>query len=281
MQESGAEASNLQTMMKPEERYSQIQERYEDALTKHHAGEPAKATELLREVVLRFAAFEAEFEELRHKKQHLLQRAEACERCGDYLMESGEIAEAVNLYQEAVDVFGRVLGGEGEEASARCATKTVEAIQQLSRQPQDRLQLLLIRYERQIRQLQLHGGTSHEQATLHVEVAQILLRRERYAESQQNFQRALRLYEMGNPDASNAWLRGKCHHQLGNFALYHFEDLPRATRHYESALLLFGLCETLEEYDPSRADVCRRALEEIAERNDSVSIHFPESCSGF
>lgn len=273
--------SNLQSIMEPEERYLQIQQKHEAALARYREGLPKEATALLREVVLRYAAFETEFEELRPQKQHLTQRAEACEQCGDYLMEVGEVAEAVNLYQEAVDVFGRILGGEGEADSVRCASKTVGAIQQLNHQPKDRLQLLIIRYERQIRQLQLHAGTSLEQASLYVEVAQIFLRRERYRDSQQNFRQALRLYEMGNPDAPNAWARGKCHHQLGNLSFYRFHDLDRAQRHYETACLLFRLCEDLEEYEPSRPEMCRLALEEIADQRDNMHIPFPESRSGF
>ena len=97
-------------------------------------------------------------------------------------------------------------------------------------------------------------------------------RRERYPQAKESFEEALRLLLTVFPaPLSVLYLKGVCHHQLGNLALYRFRDSAEAEAHYSTALSDLELCEGLAEYDETVADMCRYALEDIRAYREGLS----------
>jgi tetratricopeptide (TPR) repeat protein len=136
------------------------------------------------------------------------------------------------------------------------------------------LLLLIVHYERERQQYALHSGTEEIQAAVATQIAQIYLRRERYVESRQEYEEALRLFAIAGFAPHNAQARAFCHHQLGNLWLYRFEELDRAEPHYKQALALFDQRGAEEEDDPAPRALCALALKEIENRKKRHGASF-------
>ncbi len=266
--------------MEPLERENQILEIHQLALARYQSADRNDAVTLMRQVVLHYADFETTGVPLLRSNIIHKKRAFACEQCADMLMEREEYPEAASLYQEAVDVFGSLQDSESMQHAGECAHKTVVAINSLRAKPQDRLKLLIAHYERKLQQLRIQSGTALEQAQVHVEVAKIYMRRERYTESRVSYKTALHLFEFGNSDSENVLRCAECHHQLGNLARYRFHEMEEAIAHYERAIPLYDAVTSLETYDPSSRAMCQLALKEIEELFTEGSRAFGEGHSG-
>src|SRR5205807_1056569 len=95
---------------------------------------------------------------------------------------------------EAADVYARVGGSEAEREARVCAHKIMDVIAALRAHPQDRLFLLIARYERQMQQLALEADTQERQAECAVHIARIFQRRERPQAAVARYEEALALY---------------------------------------------------------------------------------------
>lgn len=270
----------LITIMDALERDNQLAEMLRQAQTKYQEGAQEDAIQLMRMVVLLYAELDTEEIAFRQRAGIRKSHAIACELCADLLMEQEQYPEAATLFQEAVDGFGSLTDSISLQKAEDCAHKTVLAINSLRAKPHERLQLLIAHHERKLQQLRLHGGTSIEQAKVQFQIAQIFLRRERYPDSRTRFALALSLFENGNPDAQNALNRAECQHQLGNLALYRFEERHSAYSHYEQALQLYQEASVLDEFDASAPALCRLALKEIMAHLADSSPAFGEGRLG-
>ncbi len=231
---------------------------------KHASGYLSEAIALLRQSVLLYAEMDTP------KTTYLFiptlreERGLACETCADYLVEAEQRPEAANLYQEAINVYQSI---HQTAKVGECARKAVAAINALRFQPEERLQLLIARHERQRQQLALQEDTEFEQADILMAIGQICVRRERYPQAQESYEEALRLLFMVVSSSLHLlYAKGVCRHQLGNLAFYHFNDLSSAEAHYRAALADLKPCQELEEYSAAAADMCLYALEDVVAR---------------
>lgn len=228
---------------------------------KYALGRFDEAIALLRQAVLLYAEMDSPKTTYLFLPNLREERALACETCADYLVEAERLPEAANLYQEAIDVY-QTLNNHAAKAE-QCARKAVAAINILRARPEERLQLLIARHERNRQQLAMQANTEEAQARILMEVGQICVRRERYAQARESYEEALRLLLVVAPAALPIrLLKGECHHQLGNLAFYRFQDLPCAEKRYRAALENFEKCEGFEEYERA-AKNCHFALSDV------------------
>ncbi len=235
----------------------------------HAARALPEAIDALRHAVLLYAAADGGAAEEAEAPEHTAQRrlrADACQRCADYLTEAGEHPEAATLYQEAADLYGQLEGAEAAQESHSCARKILAGVAALNARPQDRLYLLIAHYERQQRQLTLEPGTETAQAECAVRIARVFERRERPQEALPRYREALALYARAPQEPEVLLARAECHHRIATLLYYDFADLPGAAACYRQAIALYADHEPLSYGEqPSRA-LCTRALAEIERR---------------
>lgn len=245
-------------------------EAFTEGQRQYSLGHLSEAIVLLRHSVLLYAEMDTPQKAYLFIPNLRVERGLACETCADYLVEAEQYPEAASLFQEAVNVYQST--GNPAVKVEDCARKAVAAINALRLHPEERLQLLIARHERQRQQLALRENTEMEQASILIQIGQICVRRERYPQAHESYEEALRLLLMVSPRSlSLLYTQGVCHHQLGNLAFYRFKDFLSAEAHYRTALTDFEPCQELEEYDATAADMCRYTLAEVVARIESIS----------
>lgn len=182
-----------------------------------------------------------------------------CGRLGELLWEE-RLPEAIQAYQEAADAYGRTLR---TELSVACARKVVEGVRLLRHRPAERLDLLIARYDRDLREMAEHPGTEMAQADLQFKVATVLQRRDRFEAAAERYQNCLGLYsriEEGGPGSA------RCHHRLAD--LYHHElgDDKKAVAHFRRAIELYAQHEPESEGEQMNRVLCEWHLREVERR---------------
>jgi tetratricopeptide (TPR) repeat protein len=228
----------------------------------YDAGARPEALVALRQAVLLYAA--ADDAEAGSAADRTLRRAraDACQRCGDCLAECGEHAEAANVYQEATDLYRQIGDVAAEGEAAACAHKIMESVDALRARPQERLYLLIARYERQQRQLTLQSGTAAQQAQCCMQIARIFQRRERPEEAIARYREALSLYARATQAAENLLACAECHHRMATLLAHDTGDLRSAVRHYRQAIALYTAHEPPVYGVQESRTLCERALAE-------------------
>ena len=235
-----------------------------EAKRQHALGSLSEAVVALRSAVVLYAEAEESLGDSTREKALLAlrwARADTCQLCGDYLMESEAFAEAVTIYQEATDTYSRIAGAE-QEASV-CARKLLAGVTALRARPHERLYLMTAQYERQQRQLALHSGTEAEQAECLVRIARVFQRRERPQEAVQHYLEALALYSQAAPTEELPLAVAECHHRLATILNYALHDDTAALAHYQEAITLYTLHEPLVYGVQESRLLCERASTEL------------------
>lgn len=246
------------------------QSKNSEAVLFHAAGNLAEAAATMREVTLLYSAAISLVELPGKVTVSLLkEHADACRLCGDYLAEAGEHTEAVNVFQEAVDLYSKIGDAEALELSKACAEKLLDNLESLRGSPERRLYLLINHYERRLHQLRLIAGTEREQAEASVHIARIFHRREKYKESYQYFVNALVLYSQIEQTHEVQVEVAECHHRVATLCSRYLDDVESAIEHYSAAIAIYESDTiTPENTQPSLAQ-CRSGLEEIS--NEDIS----------
>jgi len=224
----------------------QAEELIRHAASVYAAGDLLSATQQVREAVGLLNAAEANLKQLAEVIPPSGFRAEAFRRCGDQLYELEEYGEAANTYQHAVDAYARLEIEEDADFQSRyCARRVLACIQSLSSQPYNRLQLLTAQYEQKQRALATSTDTEMEQGECVAHIARILLRRERYGESAEQFQKAIGLYELDTrfPIDDRMLAIAECHHRIGSLMANRLNDAASARNHYRAAIALYARFE--------------------------------------
>lgn len=247
-----------------------------EALQRHAGGALADAITVMRRAVLLYAAadsaeMEAEGNASADAAAYRRIRADACQRCGDYLTASGQHPEAAALYQEAADLYGQWDGAEAAQEAHACAQKILAAVEALRARPQERLYLLIAPHERQQRQLALTPGSEQAQAECAVRIAQVFQRRERPQEAVERFREALTLYTQAPQTPEVLLARAECHHRIATLLYYDLNALPSAAAHYRKAIPLYTAHEPSYHGVQSSRQMCARALAEIERRLGSAT----------
>jgi len=238
---------------KPHEKAAEL---VAEASRRHAAGAAQAALDALRQAVLLYASEGEEAD-----TTLLRQRADACALYGDYLTEAEEYANAANVYQEATDLYSRL--EEAEEEAQRTARKILLVIAALQARPQERLYLLIARYERMQQQLALQPGTEHEQADCVAHIGHIFQRRERYPEAVARYGEALTLYTQAPQSPESGLALAETHHRMAGLFANYLEEPNVAIRHYRKAIALYAEYEPVIYGRQAACDLCRRALAEI------------------
>jgi tetratricopeptide (TPR) repeat protein len=247
-----------------------------EALQRHAEGALPDAIAAMRHAVLLYAAADsAETESATASTDAAAYRrirADVCQRCGDFLTESGQHPEAAMLYQEAADLYGQWGGAEAAQEAHACAQKILAAVEALRARPQERLYLLIAQHERQQRQLALTPSSEQAQAECAVRIAQVFQRRERPQEAVERFREALTLYARAPQTPEVQLARAECHHRIATLLYYDLNDLPAAAAHYRKAIPLYTAHEPPYYGVQSSRQMCARALAEIERRLGSANI---------
>lgn len=232
-----------------------------DAARLYLEGHLPQAIAALRQAVLTYAAITAEAGEV--PSGLLRERADVCQRCGDYLIEAEAFPEAANLFQEAADMYACVGGLEADYEAHRCAQKILASVAALRARPQERLYLLIAHHERQQQQLALTPGTEAQQAEISVQIARIFQRRERYDESLTRYQEALDLYAAAEQTPDVLLACAECHHRRATILANALDDLPAAAREYRQAIALYTPYEPSVYGEQPSLALCVQALGEV------------------
>ena len=182
-------------------------------------------------------------------------RADCCRLLADILVEEDRWPEAMQAYQEAADAYGRL--PECEADAQECARRIVQGVRELRRRPAERLNLLVARYDRDLRQLAAREGTALDRAEMLFRLATLLQRRDRFQEARDRYAAAVELLE----GEEGAELRlAMCHFRLAG--LYHHElpSAPLAQKHYQEAIRLFALFEPITDGEQPNRVVCEMLL---------------------
>jgi tetratricopeptide (TPR) repeat protein len=209
------------------------------------AGHEAERLAALSQAVLLYAAAEKPDDGEDEAAGPLTRpRADVCSLYADALASAGRHAEAVNVYQEATDLYGRIGDPDAQSRAQECARRLLDCLTALRTQPGERLHLLTARYERAREQLALEPGTELKQAECCVHIARIYQRRERPVDSLAWYQQALNLLDRCDGSPEIELLRAECHHRMGTLTGEHLSMPADAVAHYHQAIALY------KEYEP-------------------------------
>lgn len=197
-------------------------------------------------------------------------RAEACRQYGDALAHQERHPEAASVFQEAADLYGLLSAPADRQAAQTCARKALASVTALRANPQDRLLLLIARYERQRQQLAMQPDTWAQQADCCLHIARIFLRRERNEEAFTHYGDALTLYGRAEQTAPVLLAEAECHHRLGGLLANALIDapnrIPQAIAHYEQAVALYAAPDVAEQGTQEDRLLCARALSDLKRR---------------
>ena len=175
---------------------------------------------------------------------------------GDWLIEADRAPEAVQAYQRSTDAY--VATGD-DEKSRKMAAIAVQTMKTFWRKPGERLQLLVARYQQEIRDLASQEESEPERAAIAYRCAQMLYRREQYHEASVWYLESCELYEFA-PDSERD--QAICHHRLADLYHYDIPDFALAREHYEIAIKLYGPQHEGAPHDEDAA-ACRVAFVEL------------------
>jgi tetratricopeptide (TPR) repeat protein len=235
----------------------------EEAWRRYEAGALAEAIAAQRQAVLLYAAAEQAAGPEQTPSVLRLARANACQRCGDFLTEAEQFPEAANVYQEAVDLYTQLDGEPAEQEARACAQKIVANVTALRARPQERLYLLIRHYERHQQQLALEPGSEAAQAEISMRVARIFQRRERPVEALERYAEALTLYSRAPLVAETGLARAECHHRIATLLNFTLRQWTAAARHYREAIALYAAYEPAARGKQLGREMCELALGEI------------------
>lgn len=210
-----------------------------------------RAIELLQRAVAHFAAAALD-------SADLWEYAEASHRLAELLVLADRLPEALQAYQEAVDAYERVPGGETR--SRDCARAIVEGGHKLHSTPERRLELLAAKYARQVRQLELEPGTERERAELLFHLATILDRRNRPSAALPTYKDALYLFEQA-PETEPR--RAACCERVAMLYHYAWADRAEAAKWYERALALYAVNDSEDSELMQAYLMCKRRLDSL------------------
>jgi tetratricopeptide (TPR) repeat protein len=187
-------------------------------------------------------------------------RGEVCGKLGELLWEE-HLPAAVQAFQDAADAYGQA---EHTEKSVACARKVVEGVRLLRHRPAERLDLLIARFDRDLRELSEQPETEGLRAQLEFKVATVLQRRDRFREAADRYHHSLELYQSVEEGELG---QAGCHHRLGD--LYHRElrDDGLALSHYRRAISLYSEFEPASEGEQMNRVLCEWHIGEIERRN--------------
>jgi hypothetical protein len=184
---------------------------------------------------------------------------EASSRLGELLWDE-RLPEAVQAYQDAADAFGR---SEDPDRSAACARRVVEGVRLLRFRPAERLDLLIARYDTELRSLALLDETLERRAELEFKVATVLQRRDRVANAAARYARSLEAFcQLEGCELRQA----ACHHRLADLYNRELQDEAAALLHYEAARELYAEHEAPSEGEQMNRVLCEWQIEDIANR---------------
>ncbi|MEP6756978.1 MAG: hypothetical protein ABJA67_15845 [Chthonomonadales bacterium] len=175
---------------------------------------------------------------------------------GDWLIEADRAPEAVQAYQRSTD---RYLESGETAKSSKMAAIGVQTIKTFWRKPSERIQLLVVRFDQEIRDLADVEGEEWNRANIAFRCAQMLFRTGLFQESAIWYINACELFELAEGSERE---QAVCHHRIAD--LYHHEipDFKLACEHYEVALKLYSLNKPISEYDDD-AEACAESLREV------------------
>lgn len=210
-----------------------------------------RAIELLQHAVAHFAAARLDLPDQ-------WEYAEASRRLAELLVSADRLPEALQAYQEAVDAYERLPGGETR--SRACARAIVEGGRKLHSTPERRLELLAAKYARQARQLEIEPHTERDRAELHFHLATVLDRRNRPSAALSEYKEALDLFEQA-PETDLR--RAACCERVA--MLYHFAWANRteAAKWYERALALYAAYQSEDAELRQAYLMCRSRLDSL------------------
>jgi tetratricopeptide (TPR) repeat protein len=191
-------------------------------------------------------------------------RAEVCRLLADTLMEDGRVPAAMQAYQEAADAYGRL---NAEAEAHDCAQRILAGVRMLRRDPTQRLDLLIARHDRELRQLAETPGTEGERADRTFHMGTVLHRRDRFHGAEIRYRASLDLYRQA-PETELK--QAACHQRLADLYHHELENDERAAEHYREAIRLYGEFEPLSEGHQMNRELCEWLLAALSSNDPSI-----------
>ncbi|HLY65362.1 MAG TPA: tetratricopeptide repeat protein [Chloroflexota bacterium] len=180
------------------------------------------------------------------------------QRLGAVLTKLGRVPQAIQAYQEAADAFRLV--PDGAVAATECARQVLAGVKSLRSHPNDRLYLLVAKYERDQAHHAATAGSEAQQGECALHIAGIFHRRERYSEAVGRYEEAIGLFQRA---ADSGEREARCHHRLGDIFDHEYNDPVKAFSHYRKALRLYTEFEPLTEGRQINRLLCEARLREL------------------
>ena len=253
--------------------YEQRQHQAVDCLNQATDREDGLALPLLQKAMLLYAeAYRLALAEQEVSTVLTRARADACRRYGEALARQSRHAEAANVFQEAVDLYGELISKDAQELARECARMALTSIKALDSQPHNRLYLLIAHHERQRQQLALQSGTMAQQGDCSLHIAQIFLRRNRPNEAYDRYLEALELYRQAETSDAVCLAQADCHHHLGDLLAdvlpYDADHHASAVEHYTLAIALCRQYESAVDGKQEQAEKYQQALNRLQARRN-------------
>lgn len=191
-------------------------------------------------------------------------RGEVCGRLGELLWDE-RLPEAVQAYQEAADAFSHATD---EERMIVCAKKVVEGVRMLRHRPSERLDLLIARYDRDLRELAELPDSERRQAELEFKVGTVLQRRDRFADAAARYRKSLAHYRRIEGEGLG---QAACHHRLGDLYNRELRNDRKALSHYRLAVALYKEHERPSEGEQMNRGLCEWHIREVRQRISRTS----------
>ena len=239
---------------------------YDLGLSLFERGDLDAAVNTMRSAVVLYAAADAAASP--DSSLRTLERSAACRFLGDLLLQIERFAEAANIYQQAIDQFARIDSEEAEASSRYCAGRILDCITNLRSRPTERLELLIERYELQLKLLATRSGTEREQAECSTHMARIYQRRARYPQAVAKYLEALRMYDRVERNQTVSVAIAECHHRLGNLFALRLDEAKQAIPHLKEAIALYAENEEVIYGEKQALNLCMRTLTGLEERDE-------------